>query len=278
MTIRIWSHARRLLALGALTAWCTQCDLPHGDESFPRTGVDGLERKYVLRLLAPPDVRRIGAVIPVTVEAIFPPETKIGLHYCVRLAGAPGKLVFPFGDRCEAAAAGSEGAGEASGAGASGAPASDSASELNVTQSCIAATATTRDGDRTQVTGTLHAAYFADATETTASLFGVLYANAECRGEPSTSTALLLDLHDPSRSGMGEGGASGGNASGGTSNMAGAAAGHAGSAGTSSGGSGGVEAGGSGGTDVGGSAGTSPGGVGTAGEEPRAGAPGAGGT
>jgi hypothetical protein len=261
------SRAKNLLALCAFAAWCTNCDLPRGDHGMPDTGVDGVDRKAILRLLAPPDVRRIGAVIPITVEATFPAQAQPGEHYCVRLAGAPGSLVFPFGDRCQSsstlpnatAVAGGEGvagAGAVSDRGASGAANHNADSALHVTQSCIAATATTKVEDKSQVTGTLHAAYFASEADTTATLFGVLYDNASCTGEPVTSTALLLDLRDSSQSGQAEGGAGGSAATGGDNGMSGSASSEVG--GTNSAGSSGMDAGGSGGAG--------PSGAGAAGE------------
>lgn len=258
-------RAARLLAVFGVVACCTQCDLPRGDDRLPDTGVAGLEQKSVLRLLAPPNVRRVGAVIPITVEATFPKDIQEGSHYCVRLAAAPGDLVFPFGDRCASAevptsanAAGGNGSGGDGQAGAGGYPAAESDTRLHVTQSCIAATTTITTADdsdqdddpEVQVTGTLQAAYFAGPTDETASLFGVLYDNKTCRGEPIASTSLLLDLRKAGEDNSGSGGADSSAGAGGTQSMGGSLptdGGTGGSGGTTSGGSGGTSDGGSGG-------------------------------
>lgn len=272
------SRVGSLLAISLVAAWCTQCDLKHGDDGLPDTGVDGLDRPAILHLLAPPNVRRTGAVIPITVEVTFPPGTSEASRYCVRLAGSPGKLVFPFGDRCLAdsstssgddpAAGGGGAAGENAG-GASGASMNEAGPDLHVTQSCVAPTATFRDEHEKQhITGILHAAYFADDTAS-ASLFGALYDNARCTGEPISSTAVLLDLSDPTQDGMAAGGAGEGGSPAGTAGSGGAG----GSGAAQSGGTGGASGSGNSG---GGSGGTDQGGMG--GNEPVAGAAGGGGT
>lgn len=170
----------RWVRYGWLVLVLARCLPPHGDTDLPSTGVAGVERGAVLRLLAPPGVRRVGAVVPITVEATFSGPKALAAEYCVRLAGEPGTLEFPFGDQC--------GPGDA-GAPAMAAEAAVTAS-FSRTHACLRPQPTAAG----QQGATLIAAYLPHGEETAATLFGALYDNARCNGEPIVSTALLLEL------------------------------------------------------------------------------------
>jgi hypothetical protein len=183
---------RTWLIPGFLALACLRCDLPHGDEQLPNTDAVGGSRQVVLRLLAPPEVRRVGAVVPITVEVAVASGVKVAAAYCVALAGEPGRLRFPFGDGCANVKA------EASDAGVDGGPhddvepstISDDGRDFSRAHACLRLNSLPLGGH----SATAIAAYLPHGEEATTTLFGSLYDNATCAGVPVVTTAELLVL------------------------------------------------------------------------------------
>jgi hypothetical protein len=238
------------------------CQLPHADENLPSTAVADVNRNAIIRLLAPPSVRKIGTVVPVTVEVDLADGVVNNAGHCVRVAAHPGEISFPVGNRCGGRPNPGSGGSGAGAAGRSGAGGGNAASAGNggranaatpeyaqgpfpTAESCPVLDVT-RPGRKG---ATEIAAYLPEQDERSATLFASVYASAECTGHALATTAVVLQfgstVPDPGEGGDGgdgpqpTGGASGGGGvtSGGASGSSGSSgAGASGTAGRTSGG------------------------------------------
>jgi hypothetical protein len=221
------------VAMSAVSS--ARCNLPHGNDNLPSTAVPGVNRDAVIRLLAPPSVRRIGETIPITVDVELASSrlSASGVH-CIKLAASPGVVTFPLGNSCP------EGGGVASGLGEGGSsgctpadPGADGAGApaLSTAQSCVRPQASAAG----RYTNVELAAYLPEGDESSATFFGAVYATSDCSGcaLATTSTVLHLRGEEEGDAGAGpEGGAPNGTggASSGASNAAGGAPGAGGAA------------------------------------------------
>jgi hypothetical protein len=205
------------VALSALAS--ARCNLPHGQENLPSTAVPGVNRDAVIRLLAPPSVRRSGETIPITVDVDLAGSrlSASGTH-CVKLAASPGVVTFPLGNTCPGVAGVAPGFGEG---GSSGCLPADNAADaagtpgLSAAESCVHLQASVAG----RYTNVEIAAYLPDGDESSATFFGAVYATSDCSGCALATTSTVLHLR-----GEDEGDA-GANGSGGAAGAGGAAGG-----------------------------------------------------
>jgi hypothetical protein len=206
--------------------------LPSGDHDLPSTGVPGVNRDAILRLLAPPSVRNVGAVVPITVDLdLSSNEYKTSGIYCIRLSAEPGAIEFPLGDTCDTGM----GASPAGTGGEGGAPAKSSV------QSCVSPVP--QAGGR--LDGIELAAYTPTPDEKRATIFGAAYEALDCSGAPIAKTFTVLHFTAEN----GEGGESG---QGGMPNPGSGALGGGPSGGMSAGGTSGTSSGSGGAGQAGG--------------------------
>lgn len=282
------TNARRssklVFAVAATALYAARCNLPNGEENLPLTGVKGVDRAAVIRVLAPPSVRRIGQTVPVTIDVELAEDrrSQSSIH-CIRLSSWPGSVTFPLGDTCPSTTMSMEGGSSGSSASMGGSSAGSSPSAggnmgdaadrtLSTAESCMEVTAI--GGDR--FGGVEIGAYLPVGDETSATLFAAVYGTIDCSGRALATTAELMQLRGEDDGGGGASGAgpapttaggTGGEESGGVGGMGGSSgAAGAGASGMDGGGDGGDESGGAGGIAGGGGAGGVAGGSGGADE------------
>lgn len=205
---------RQVLALGA-ALWLAASCFPKEEGTAP----PGVADSPSVRLYVPNKARAPGAVLPVLVKA-----KGTGAVACIALHAEPGQVAFPFERAC--------GVPTGAGGGMGGA-----APEERTKRSCISL-----KNDE----GALVGKYVPEDAEATVTLFGALYLNDNCSGDPASETFLVVST-TPEPEGN-EGGA-GPTPMGGSSGSGGTGGGASGGGGTSGGGTGGSSgAGGEGGS------------------------------
>ena len=157
------------------------------DSDVPNTEVPDLVRPATLALIVAPD-DRVARVVPITVEARVRPtilDAQIqGL--CVAITGKPGRTAFPFPSACTFDASTTPNPDAAPNG-------ADASAEFSTSFACLSATPQPGGDLRAQTT----AAYTRASDESAATLFGALYANAECTGEPIATQSVVAGLVGP---------------------------------------------------------------------------------
>jgi hypothetical protein len=204
-------------ALSALAS--ARCNLPHGQEDLPSTAVPNVNRDAIIRLLAPPSVRRTGETIPITVDVDLAGSrlSASGIH-CVKLAGSPGVVTFPLGNTCPDVADVTPGLGEGGSSGclpADGTADGAGTSGLSAAESCVRLQASAAG----RYTNVEIAAYLPDEDESSVTFFGAVYATSDCSGCALATTSTVLHLRGEDEADAGA------NASGGAPGASGAAGG-----------------------------------------------------